>query len=91
MAQFYSARQEDKEDATTWGCRLEDMLDRLISQGFIQQDRASSVLRTVFWSGLRQELKNSMGHKLDAIRITQFFFAKCRANIFLGRGECNRM
>nr|ATA66764.1 Gag [Haliotis discus hannai] len=67
MAQFYSARQGDKEDATKWGCRLEDMLDRLVTQGHIQQDRSSSVLCTVFWSGLRQDLKDSSGHKFDTI------------------------
>jgi hypothetical protein len=68
MAQFYSARQGTSEDVTTWGCRLEDMLDRLVSQGHITQERSGSVLKSVFWSGLRQELKDCSGHKFDTIQ-----------------------
>ena len=33
LAEFYSACQKEGEDVSSWGCRLEDMLDRAIEAG----------------------------------------------------------
>ena len=30
LAEFYSACQKEGEDVSSWGCRLEDLLDRAI-------------------------------------------------------------
>lgn len=67
LAQFYSARQGPSEDVTTWGCRLEDLLYDVKSQGFLKDMDGDQMLRNVFWMGLRQELKDISGHKFDTI------------------------
>jgi type I site-specific restriction endonuclease len=56
LAEFYSARQRDDEDVTTWSNRLQDYRDM------------HSILHAMSWRGLRQELKDISGHKHDMIK-----------------------
>lgn len=67
LAQFYSARQGFSEDVTVWGCRLEDLLFEVRNQGFLKGMDFDQMLRNVFWTGLRQDLKDISGHKFDSI------------------------
>ena len=69
LEQFYTARQENKEDVSEWSCRLEDLILLLKSTDSITftEDTAKGMLRTKFWSGLRNQLiKNALRYKMDA-------------------------
>jgi len=68
LAQFYSARQGPSEDVTAWGCRLEDLLYEVKSQGYLTDPSSDEMLRKVFWMGLRQDLKDISGYKFDTIK-----------------------
>jgi hypothetical protein len=68
LAKFYSSHQQAEEDIATWSCRLEDLLDKVVSKGQISCDAVSEMLRQKFWNGLREPLKSRSGHKFDAIK-----------------------
>ena len=59
LAKFYSARQSPEEDVTTWSCRLEDILNR----GLVRKQDTNEMLKSMFWTGLRHELKDVSGYK----------------------------
>jgi hypothetical protein len=67
LASFYSARQGDDEDVSSWGCRLEDLLSKAAeTQGHVQHSQMNDMLRNMFWTGLKKSLKDVSGHKFDA-------------------------
>ena len=67
LEQFYRAVQENKEDVATWACRLEDLIGKLRSKDAISEDAAASMLRTKFFTGLREEkIKNTLRHRFDS-------------------------
>jgi hypothetical protein len=66
LASFYSARQGDDEDVSSWGCRLEDLLSKAAEQGNVHQSQMNDMLRNMFWTGLKKSLKDVSGHKFDA-------------------------
>ncbi len=68
LSEFYSAQQRHNEDVTSWSCRLEDILTKAMSKGQIDQRAADEMLRTKFWTGLCQRLKDSSRHKFDSIK-----------------------
>lgn len=68
LAKFYSAKQGDSEDITAWSCRLEDLLSRVVEQGMISHHDSEEMLRTKFWAGLRQDLKDISGFKFEMIK-----------------------
>lgn len=65
MANFYSARQQESEDISAWGCRLEDLLSKAIIQGLVNPDDENDMLRNMFWSGMKSSLKYIAGHLYD--------------------------
>jgi len=67
---FYTARQNDKEDVTSWACRIEGLLHKLKERDPINRRRDSRMLHSKLWKGLRPESRNSSGHKFD--RITDY-------------------
>ncbi|XP_021370382.1 uncharacterized protein LOC110461286 [Mizuhopecten yessoensis] len=67
LARLYSARQQDNEDASSWRCRLEDILNKAVSRREVTYTDTGDMLRTMFWTGLRRDLKDITGHKYDAI------------------------
>ncbi|XP_056001618.1 uncharacterized protein LOC130048640 [Ostrea edulis] len=67
LAKFYSAKQEQTEDVTSWSCRLEYILRKLVKQGLIGSYGSDEMLKSKFWSGLRQELKDISGFKYEMI------------------------
>lgn len=71
LAEFYAASQDKKEDVAAWSCRLEDLLDKA-EEASLQQSRTAhereSMLRSRFWMGLQQNLKDSSRHKYDTIQ-----------------------
>ncbi|XP_063447782.1 uncharacterized protein LOC134727334 [Mytilus trossulus] len=68
LAQFYTARQEQDEDVSTWGCRLEDIYNKARRQGKIYEEDVEDMLRSMFWKGLKPELKRISGYKFDTIK-----------------------
>jgi len=68
LAKFYSARQREGEDVSTWSCRLEDILVQAIHEGEVDSKKANEMLRVMFWTGLRQRLKDVSGYKYDSIQ-----------------------
>ena len=67
LAALYSARQGPAESVSDWGCRLETLFDAAKRQATIP-DNPDEVLRSVFWAGLRQELKDVSAYHSDTIR-----------------------
>ena len=70
LAKFYSARQREEEDVVSWSCRLEDLLAHANDKGYVTSSKADELLRTMFWSGLRQSLKEVTGYLYE--RTTDF-------------------
>ena len=67
LAQFYSARQQQDETVSDWSCRLEDLLAKAVELGRVHPLEADEMLRCMFWTGLKKELKDVSGHKFDRI------------------------
>ena len=67
LAKFYSAKQESDEDVSAWSLRLEQILSEAIQLGQVEPQQSSEMLRTKFYNGLRQSLREISGHKYDTI------------------------
>ena len=55
MKDFYNAEQKESEDVTTWGCRLENIIQRAKQLGKVglSDEDANEILKERFWHGLR--------------------------------------
>ena len=62
LAQFYNASQKPNEDVASWGCRVEDLLEKVRDRGQVKGVDMAEMLRTRFWAGLKQSIKNVCGH-----------------------------
>ena len=67
LAALYSARQGPAESVSDWGCRLETLFDAAKHQA-TNTGHPDEVLRSVFWAGLRQKLKDVSAYHFDTIR-----------------------
>lgn len=67
MEQFYSARQQKDEDSMSWSCRLEEIYRKAVIKGVATQADANEKLRSKFWNGLHQWIKDITGYKFDAL------------------------
>ena len=67
LTSFYNSKQETHESVTTWGCRLEDLLDRAGEDEHISRSSVNDMLRTKFWNGLLPHLKEPLRPKKDSI------------------------
>lgn len=67
LAEFYSAKQRDDETCSAWSCRLEEILCKAMKMGRVQDQAANEMLRTMFYKGLRQDLKDISGHLYHSI------------------------
>lgn len=68
LAEFYSARQKDDEDVTSWSNRLQEIVSRGLEKKVVKTSEVNSMLHNMLYMGLRQELKDVSGHKFDAIQ-----------------------
>ena len=66
LSQFYSSKQRDGEDVSSWGCRLEDLIDKAVNSEADGDKDINDMLRRRFWVGLKPKLKESSRHKYDA-------------------------
>lgn len=67
LGKFYSARQQPGEDVSAWGCRLEDLLSLAVSKGEATLSDTDNILKSMFWNGMLQYLKNITGHLYESI------------------------
>ena len=65
LTEFYSARQKDSEDVSAWSCRLENLLDKAMSDETSSKDK-NKLLRIMFWSGLREDMKDITGYLFES-------------------------
>ena len=65
LGQFYSAKQEESESVSAWGCRLEEVINKAVSRGEVQKQATDGMLRHVFWNGLKPSLKDVSGYIFD--------------------------
>jgi hypothetical protein len=69
MQEFFNAFQKSDENATTFGCRLEGMLQNAIDNGYLDRNTKNDLLRHKFWTSLSSDkLKSQTRHKYDTIR-----------------------
>ena len=64
LAEFYSARQRDDEDVTTWSNRLQDIIGKGLEKGLVDYRDMNYMLHAMLWRGL----KDISGHKHDMIK-----------------------
>ena len=68
LGQFYNAKQRPDESVASWGCRLEDLLDRANEQEHLHSKSMNDMLRTKFWNGLLSHLKEAARHKTEYVK-----------------------
>lgn len=65
LGQFYSAQQEENENVSDWGCRLEQIINKAVMHGEVRHSQVENMLRQAFWDGLRSDLKDVSGYIYD--------------------------
>ena len=55
MQSFYNENQKPSENVTSYGCRLEALLQVAVENGHVNQIARNDMLRSKFWTGLRDE------------------------------------
>jgi hypothetical protein len=68
LSNFYSAEQLPNEKVSTWGCRLEDLLDRALQGQPISSKSVDDMLKMKFWSGLRDHIKEATRHLRNSVK-----------------------
>lgn len=69
MQSFYSDYQREGESIVTFGSRLEQTVSRAIRFGHIDEVAKDAMLRSKFWSGLRNhELRNATRNKYETVK-----------------------
>ncbi|MES9885075.1 MAG: hypothetical protein ABW185_29890, partial [Sedimenticola sp.] len=80
LQQFYSSRQTDKETVTSWGLRLEGILQKAIRKGQIHPEQRNEMLRIKFWRGLQSdELRNATRMAFETERDFEVLRKKVRS------------
>ncbi|KAH3889436.1 hypothetical protein DPMN_013490 [Dreissena polymorpha] len=67
MKEFFNASQKLEETVTSFGCRLEAILEQAFEGGHLPRSAKNELMCERLWSGLHSEaLKSSTRHKLDS-------------------------
>ena len=66
MQEFYSATQGLTEDSMTWSCRLEEIYRKAVVKGVATRDEQNSKLRSRYYNGLQQWIRDITAYKYDA-------------------------
>jgi hypothetical protein len=68
MQEFFNAQQLANESVTSFGCRLETLLQSAIDKGHLTSSARNDLLRHKFWTSLSSEkLKAQTRHKYDSV------------------------
>ncbi|XP_052719113.1 uncharacterized protein LOC128190909 [Crassostrea angulata] len=69
MQEFFNTFEFEGECATSFGCRLESMLQNAIDYGYLSKSSKNDLLRHKFWTSLSSErLKSQTRHKYDTLK-----------------------
>ena len=67
IEEFYSATQRKSENTMEWSCRLEEIYSKAVAKGVAKREEANEKLKSRFWNGLHQWLRDITGYKYDRI------------------------
>ena len=68
MQELFNAQQRPDESVTSFGCRLETLLQTAIDNGHLSRDSKNDLLRHKFWTSLSSDrLKSQTRHKYDTV------------------------
>ena len=65
LSGFYSARQREEENVTSWDCRLEMILNCASTHGSLSVSTRDEMLHNQLWSGLRADLRDKSTYIFD--------------------------
>lgn len=69
LQQFYSENQQPNQSVAEYGMKLESIIQLAVEKGQINAQAKNEMLRSKFWSGLRDPLlKNASRYKYDTIK-----------------------
>lgn len=68
LSEFFSAKQKDDEDVASWGCRLEDLINKAIHLKQVKPSEANEMLRNMFYEGMKSTLQDTTGYIFEKIR-----------------------
>lgn len=68
MQEFFNSNQKSDESVTSFGCRLEGLLQLAIQHGNLPPEDKNDLLRHKFWTSLSSDkLKSQTRHKYDSL------------------------
>ena len=68
LQQFYNATQSPGESIASWGCRLEDLLNKAVVAKKFSTSTKNEMLHSKFWMGLHDPaLKNASRYKYETV------------------------
>lgn len=68
MQKFYSENQQQNQSVAEYGMKLESIIQSAVDKGQINPQAKNEMLRSKFWSGLRDPLlKNASRYKYDTV------------------------
>ena len=65
LSVFYSARQMEDENVTSWACRLEEILNSVSVHDSFTPESRDEMLHNQLWSGLKTELRDKSAYLFD--------------------------
>jgi hypothetical protein len=79
MREFFNATQGPTESVTTFGCRLESILEQAFEGGHLPRSAKNELMCERLWSGLAsQTLRSSTRHKVDTVPIYDHLLKEIR-------------
>ena len=66
MTRFYNSEQMEGEDVVSWAFRAESLIEACKEKGLVSASTEDEMLRTKFWTGLLEPMRDKSGHKFDA-------------------------
>lgn len=80
LQKFYTEKQQPNQTVADYGMKLESLLQSAIERGHVNPESKDDMLRSKFWSGLRDPLlRNATRHKYDCISSFDTLMREVRA------------
>jgi hypothetical protein len=68
MQEFFNSFQHPNENVTSFGCRIESLLQTAIDNNHLRKEAKNDLLRHKFWTSLHcEKLKSQTRHKYDTV------------------------
>lgn len=65
LADFYAAKQGEKESISEWGCKLEELLDMAVEEGAVLHSDVNDKLVKMFRKGMKPSIRDICGHLFE--------------------------